>query len=131
MKFNQKTVVKLMVDMTGKEPEDILLVDVDDKKIGVVDLNKDFTKDSAKKIEEPLSLEGGKYEKSPSLGLGGMSSVSGAEGVAAVTPPAKNKTNNLVAKIEILKQQNVSGSVVCFLVYRFVMLLTCLLLSCG
>ena len=33
--------------------------------------------------------------------------------------PAKNKTNSLVAKIEMLKQQNVSGSVVCFLVYRF------------
>ena len=35
MKFNQKTVAKLMVDMTGKEPKVILLVDVDDKKISV------------------------------------------------------------------------------------------------
>ena len=82
----------------------------DNKKIDVVDL----TRDSA--------LDEGKSEEPSSLGVGDVSSSSGAEGVTAITPPlppAKNETNNLVANITHLKQQHVSRSLVCCLVCLF------------
>ena len=58
MKTNNKALAKVLVDLTKKEPTDILL-DGDNKKIDVVDL----TIDSA--------LDEGKSKEPSSLGVGG------------------------------------------------------------
>ena len=104
MEPNNKGAAQVLVDMSGKQQKDILLIDVDEKNKNVMILSEDSAEGSVP--EE--SAKGA--AKSPPKGTEANKEDEG--GVAAVTPPMKNNTNNLVAKIELLETQSASRSVV-------------------